>query len=105
MCRKRLTALETVTLAHEARLLELRAESERAIHGLETLRSEVKADLADLRHELRITIDVVRTEVLESRKEASREIASLATSNNRIEMLLERVLQAASQTKGGPVGA
>ena len=49
MCRKRLTALETVTVSHEARMLELAEEYQASRQDIANLRQEFRDDLAEMR--------------------------------------------------------
>ena len=97
MCRQRLTALETASVCHDARLSDL-AEADAAVkQELEGIREELRESISALRHEMRVTIDVLRVELADSRKAASKEVGALADSNARIEALLQRVLEAAAK--------
>jgi uncharacterized protein involved in exopolysaccharide biosynthesis len=90
MCRKRLSNLEQVQADMGARLAGQAEEMRLVRESIVEMRNDVAGSMMELRHEVRISLDVLRVEL----QEAHREVKALADSNIRIETLLERVLQA-----------
>ena len=89
MCRKRLSNLEQVQADHGARLAGQAEEMRLVRESIVTLHAEMTEAMTEFRHNVLVSLDVLRVELVK----AHEEVRALAGSNMRIENLLERVLE------------